>query len=55
VTRGREADLETILSRIKKLLEQGRFAVDPDIKLQACDFCEFDVVCRVGPRVALKH
>ena len=31
------------------------FAVDPDVRHDACEYCEFDVVCRVGPRVELKR
>jgi ATP-dependent helicase/DNAse subunit B len=53
-TRSREVDLNHVLEGIKSLLEQGRFAVDPDVKGEACEYCEFDVVCRVGPRLALK-
>ncbi|HSU26392.1 MAG TPA: PD-(D/E)XK nuclease family protein, partial [Pyrinomonadaceae bacterium] len=55
ITRGKEVDLENIISRIKTILEQGSFAVDPDVRHDACEYCEFDVVCRVGPRVELKR
>jgi ATP-dependent helicase/DNAse subunit B len=55
VTRSKEVDLEPLLTRIKTLLEEGRFAVDPDLDQKACEYCEFDVVCRVGPRVELKR
>jgi RecB family exonuclease len=55
ITRGKEVDLENIISRIKTMLEQGNFAVDPDVRHDACEYCEFDIVCRVGPRVALKR
>ena len=55
ITRSKEADLESLLTRIKALLEEGRFAVDPDLNHDACEYCEFDVVCRVGPRVELKR
>jgi ATP-dependent helicase/DNAse subunit B len=55
ITRGKEIDLENIISRIKTILEQGNFAVDPDVQHVACEYCEFDIVCRVGPRVELKR
>jgi RecB family exonuclease len=55
ITRGKEVDLENIISQIKTMLEQGNFAVDPDVRHDACEYCEFDIVCRVGPRVDLKR
>jgi len=55
ITRGREVDLENILLRIKALLDSGNFAVDPDLKEEACKFCEFDIVCRRGPRLTRKR
>jgi ATP-dependent helicase/DNAse subunit B len=55
VTKAKEIELEAVLLKIKALLEQGRFAVDPDVKHDACEYCEFDIVCRVGPRVQLKR
>jgi RecB family exonuclease len=55
ITRAREVDLENAILRIKTLLESGRFAVDPDLKKDACNYCTFDSVCRVGPRVDLKR
>ena len=55
ITRGKEVDLKNIISQIKTMLEQGNFAVDPDVRHDACEYCEFDIVCRVGPRVDLKR
>jgi ATP-dependent helicase/DNAse subunit B len=55
VTKGKEVDLERALQRIRSLLETGSFAVDPDIKKEACLYCGYDAVCRVGPRVDLKR
>jgi len=55
VTKGKDVDLENFLSRIKQLLEQGRFAVDPDLKRDACTYCDYPAVCRVGNRVELKR
>jgi hypothetical protein len=55
VTKGKEADLETFFTHVKSLVEQGSFAVDPDIKRDACKFCEFDIVCRTGTRLIRKR
>jgi len=55
ITRGKDVDLDRVLLRIKKLLDDGRFAVDPDVKQDACTFCEYDVVCRRGPRLMRKR
>ncbi|HYJ89807.1 MAG TPA: PD-(D/E)XK nuclease family protein, partial [Pyrinomonadaceae bacterium] len=55
VTRGKETDLETFLTRVKSLLAQGNFAVDPDRKHDACKYCEYDIVCRTGPRLMPKR
>ena len=55
ITMGKETDMGNVLAKIRSLLEQGRFAVDPDVKMDACTYCEFDVVCRVGPRLDLKR
>ena len=55
VTNAKEVELEAVLLKIKALLEQGRFAVDPDVKHDACEYCEYDIVCRVGPRIELKR
>lgn len=54
-TKGKEVDLAAAVLRIKSLLETGRFAVDPDVKKEACTYCNYDAVCRVGPRVDLKR
>jgi ATP-dependent helicase/DNAse subunit B len=55
VTKGKEADLETFVNKIKSLLAEGNFAVDPDLKREACKYCEYDIVCRTGPRLMRKH
>jgi ATP-dependent helicase/DNAse subunit B len=55
VTNAKEVELEDVLLKIKSLLEHGHFAVDPDVKHDACEYCRFDIVCRVGPRVELKR
>jgi ATP-dependent helicase/DNAse subunit B len=50
-TDAKEIDLVGFISRIKTMLDTGNFAVDPDQQRHACEYCEFDVVCRVGPRL----
>jgi RecB family exonuclease len=54
-TIGKDVDLDRVLRRIKKLLDDGNFAVDPDVKQEACKFCEYDVVCRRGTRLMRKR
>ncbi|CAN5468074.1 hypothetical protein BH10ACI2_BH10ACI2_03140 [soil metagenome] len=46
--------LEALAERIKLLLAAGNFAVDPDSNEDACTYCEFDSVCRKGPRLERK-
>ena len=55
VTRGKEADLESFFAHVKSLIDEGNFAVDPDIKRDACKFCDFDIVCRTGTRLIRKR
>jgi ATP-dependent helicase/DNAse subunit B len=50
LTRGKEVDLKAIIRKLLALVDRGEFAVDPDVKQDACEFCEFDIVCRRGPR-----
>ena len=46
--------LELFAEDIKKILSSGSFAVDPDAGELACNYCEFDIVCRKGPRLRRK-
>jgi len=54
LTKARDVDLATFLERVKRALEAGDFAVAPDVKGDACEYCSYDVVCRVGPRLTRK-
>ena len=54
LTKAKEIDLVAFLERVKLALETGNFAVQPDLKSEACKYCDYDVVCRVGPRLAHK-
>ena len=46
--------LEAFAARIKGHLEAGRFPVDPDAERTACEFCDYDLVCRKGARLGRK-
>jgi ATP-dependent helicase/DNAse subunit B len=47
--------LEAFVERVKGHLEEGAYPVDPDAKGTVCTYCEFDLLCRNGPRVARKR
>lgn len=42
-------------ARAHVALAEGRYPVQPDRARRACDYCAFDAVCRVGPRVERKR
>jgi len=46
----RAAELDAFAARARALLEAGRYPVAPDVDFQACRTCDFDLVCRKGPR-----
>ena len=39
-------DLERFAERVKKHLAEGYYPVEPDIQFKACNYCQFDLVCR---------
>jgi RecB family exonuclease len=39
---------------LRERLRSGRFAVEPDVEGKACTYCEFDPICRKGPRLERK-
>jgi CRISPR/Cas system-associated exonuclease Cas4 (RecB family) len=45
--------LESMAEGIKTNLQEGR--LPPDVLQRVCSFCEFDLVCRRGPRLDLKE
>ncbi|MBV9214660.1 MAG: PD-(D/E)XK nuclease family protein [Acidobacteria bacterium] len=49
------APVEQLLARVRGDLGRGSYAVDPDTNLDACQYCEFDPVCRKGPRLERKN
>ncbi len=47
-----EETLENLAQGMRESLEEGR--LPPDVLQRACAFCEFDLVCRRGPRLDRK-
>ncbi|MEJ2668043.1 MAG: PD-(D/E)XK nuclease family protein, partial [Deinococcales bacterium] len=43
-------ELDAFAARVRALLETGAYPVAPDLDFEACRFCDFDLVCRKGPR-----
>jgi RecB family exonuclease len=55
---GKEApdeELERVAQGIRAAWSAGAYPVDPDIGGTACKICEFDSVCRNGPRLERKR
>lgn len=50
-----DAALAPLAEQVKEALASGAFPVDPDSLRNACQYCEFDLVCRQGPRVERKR
>jgi len=47
----RDAELAAFAERAREMLEGGSYPVAPDVDFQACRTCDFDLVCRKGPRI----
>ncbi|MFZ4984092.1 MAG: PD-(D/E)XK nuclease family protein [Blastocatellia bacterium] len=56
VRRGEQPDeaLAAFADRLHHQLATGDFAVEPDLAEEACGYCEFELVCRRGERLARK-
>lgn len=50
-----DAAVAAFASRAHAALERGRYPVEPDRAREACAYCAFDAVCRVGPRIERKR
>ncbi|MEJ2189669.1 MAG: PD-(D/E)XK nuclease family protein, partial [Acidobacteriota bacterium] len=50
-----EGELTALVERVQGHLEAGAYPVDPDLKQDACGYCDFDLVCRMGPRIERKR
>ncbi len=48
-------ELSAFVQRVRAHLEQGSYPVDPDVDAKACAYCDFDLVCRRGPRLERKR
>ncbi|NJN00063.1 MAG: PD-(D/E)XK nuclease family protein, partial [Phormidesmis sp. RL_2_1] len=48
-------DLPTAIENCKSALHTGNYPVQPDAKQDACTYCDFDLVCRQGSRLARKE
>jgi RecB family exonuclease len=50
-----EAELSRIAQDVRAGWQAGAFPVDPDVDWSACRYCEFDALCRKGPRLERKR
>lgn len=50
-----QAELEALAERVKTHLNAGSYPVDPDAAGHACSYCEYDLLCRKGPRLERKR
>ncbi|HEY9767586.1 MAG TPA: PD-(D/E)XK nuclease family protein [Coleofasciculaceae cyanobacterium] len=48
------AELAAFAEKVKSHLEQGYYPVAPDIDRKACNYCDYDLVCRQGDRLSRK-
>jgi CRISPR/Cas system-associated exonuclease Cas4 (RecB family) len=39
-------DLERFVEQVKQHLTEGNYPIAPDIQFKACNYCQFDLVCR---------
>ena len=46
--------LTEFAEKVKNTLRTGSYAVDPDVDRHACEYCDFDIVCRQGHRLYRK-
>ncbi|MEB3188880.1 MAG: PD-(D/E)XK nuclease family protein, partial [Snowella sp.] len=47
-----EAELREVGDRLKTCLQTGNYPVEPDIKEEACRYCDYDVICRKRSRLS---
>ncbi len=48
-------ELPAAIESCKSALDTGSYPVQPDAKREACTYCDFDLVCRQGSRLARKE
>jgi RecB family exonuclease len=44
--------LTELAEKVVRSLASGSFAVDPDVDYKACEYCDYDSLCRKGPYLA---
>lgn len=49
-----DAELSGLVARVRSHLAEGSFPVDPDSEQRVCTYCDYDSVCRRGPRLGRK-
>ncbi len=49
------SELYDFARRVHRLLSTGSFPVEPDTGRKACQYCDFDLVCRKGQRLDRKN
>jgi RecB family exonuclease len=50
-----DEELGRIAGRIREAWREGAYPVDPDLDEAACRYCQFDPLCRRGPRIERKR
>ncbi|KPQ31591.1 MAG: PD-(D/E)XK nuclease superfamily [Phormidesmis priestleyi Ana] len=48
-------ELPAMIETCKRDLDEGNYPVQPDTKRDACTYCDFDLLCRQGSRLARKE
>ena len=48
-------ELPAAIESCKNALDTGSYPVQPDAKREACRYCDFDLICRQGSRLARKE
>jgi ATP-dependent helicase/DNAse subunit B len=48
-------ELDTFAEKVKQILKDGTYPVDPDMDRYACMYCDYDIVCRKGQRLYRKE
>lgn len=55
VTAASEEELHRISSQARAAWREGAYPVEPDLQGKACKYCDFDALCRTGPRLERKR
>ncbi len=49
-----QTTLAEFADNVKRRLQQGHYPVNPDVERAACQYCDYDLVCRQGTRLSRK-